>query len=95
MEDGIFKQEDLRLCDWQYTIRHDNVNSFVHGEKVFLKSNPEHPMTVHSVNEKSITTIWYNIYNEIQLCEFPPECILQYKYAALKTYRKKLCVSLN
>lgn len=95
MKNGIFKQDDLRICDWQYTIKHTSTNAFVCGEKVFLKSNPEHPMTVHSVNEKSITTIWYNIYNEMQLCRFPPECILQYKYATLKTYQKKLCVSLN
>ena len=51
MEEGIFKQEDLRLCDWQYTIRHDNVDCFERGEKVFLKSNPEHLMTVHSVSQ--------------------------------------------
>lgn len=95
MEDGIFKQENLRLCDWQYTIRHDNVNCFERWEKVFLKSNPEHPMTVHSVNENSVTTIWHTKTNEMQLCEFPPECILQYKYAVLLTYRKKLRVSLN
>lgn len=31
MEEGIFKQEDLRLCDWQYTIRHDNVDCFERG----------------------------------------------------------------
>jgi len=91
----IFKQDDLKLCDWQYTIRHTDINRFVSGEKVFLKSNPEQPMTVHSVNEKSITTIWYTESNEMQLCEFPPECILQYKYAGLLTYRQKLCVSLN
>ncbi len=95
MEEGIFKQEDLRLCDWQYTIRHDNVDCFERGEKVFLKSNPEHLMTVHSVNKSSITTIGYTKLNEMQLREFPPECILQYKYIALLTYRKKLCVSLN
>jgi DNA-directed RNA polymerase subunit RPC12/RpoP len=93
--EGYFKKEDLRLCDAQYTIRHMDVNCFVCGEKVFLKSNPEHPMTVHSVNKSTITTIWYTKTNEMQLCEFPPECILQYKYAGLITYRQKLCVSLN
>jgi len=93
--DGIFKQDDLGLCDWQYTIRHTDVNFFVCGEKVFLKSNPEHLMTVHSINKKTITTIWYTKTNEMQLNEFPPECILQYKYAGLVTYRQKLCVSLN
>ena len=42
--EGYFKKEDLRICDAQYTTRHTNVNCFVRGEKVFLKSNPEHPM---------------------------------------------------
>ena len=56
MKDGIFGQNDLKLCDWQYTIRHTNVNSFVYEEKVFLISNPKHTMTVHSVNNNPITT---------------------------------------
>ena len=88
--EGTFKQEDLKLCDYQYTIRHTDVNSFVLGEKVFLKSNPEHPMIVHSVNENSITTIWNSSDGETQICEFPSECILQYKYAGFLTYKKKL-----
>ena len=95
MNDEIFKREDLILCDWQYTIRHICVNDFICGEKVFLKSNPEHQMIVHSINKKSVTLIWYIKKNRIQLGEFLPECILQYKYASLLTYRKKLCVCLN
>ncbi len=89
------RQEDLRLCPWQYTIRHTKASEFIRGEKVFLKSNPEHEMIVHSVNEKNITTIWYSTDKEMQICEFPPECILQYKYAGLKTYKKRLYISLN
>ena len=58
MKDGIFGQNDLKLCDWQYTIRHTNVNSFVYEEKVFLISNPKHTMTVHSVNNNPILTRW-------------------------------------
>ena len=95
MEEGIFKHNDLILCDWQYTIKHTNVNYFVQGEKVFLKSNPENLMTVHSINKRNITTIWYTILNEMQMCEFPPECILQYKYAGLLTYQKKFYINLN
>jgi hypothetical protein len=95
MKDRIFKQDDFRLSDWQYTIRHTDVQNFVCGERVFLKSNPELTMIVHSVNKKNITTRWYNIYNEIQLEEFPPESILQYKYVALLTYRRKFFLSLN
>jgi len=97
MEEGIFKRKDLEICDWQYIITHTNVNSFVIGEKVFLKSNPEHSMSVHSINENEgiITTIWYIKSNEMQLGEFMPHSILQYKYAGLLTYREKFYVSLN
>lgn len=95
MEDRIFKQDDLIPSDWQYVIRHTDVNCFVCGEKVFLKSNSEHQMTIHSINESTITTFWYSKTNEIQFCDFPPECILQYKYAGLLSYRQKVFVSLN
>jgi len=86
---------NLKLQNWQYTIRHTDVNNFIRGEKVFLKSNPECPMTVHKVNLKSVTTKWYAANNEIQICEFPPECILQYKYAGMITYRKNIHINLN
>jgi hypothetical protein len=89
------KEDDLEACDWQYTVRHTDVNCFDQGEKVFLKSNPEHQMIVHSVNKGTITTIWHTKSNKAQTYKFYPECILQYKYAGLLTYRKKLCVSLN
>jgi len=95
MEEGIFKNEELILCDWNYTIKHDNVNCFNIGEKVFLKSNPEILMKVHSVNKNTVTTIWFNKLNEIQFNEFPPECILQYKYAGLLIYKQKYSISLN
>ena len=97
MKEGIFKQDDLMLCDWQYTIRHTKLKCFEVGEIVFLGCNPEFPMTVHSINNKknNITTIWYNSNNEIQYYSFPPECILQYRYAGLLTYKGKFCVSLN
>ena len=94
MEENIFNQNNLRLCDWQYTIRHTDTKQFVSGEKVFLKSNPEKIMTVYSIREDVVVTSC-NRYNEIQLYEFPPECILQYRYAGLKTYKNKIHVSLN
>ncbi len=95
MKNRVFKRKDLNICDWQYTIRHTNTNSFMCGEKVFLKSNPEHSMIVYSINNNNIITSWYNIYNELQLCEFPPECILQYKYAGFLTYQDRFHINLN
>ena len=95
-KEGNFKEGDLKMCNGQYTIRHTNTSSFVCGEKVFLKSNPEHSMLVHSINETTVTTIWYTKSNGIQLMsDFLPECILQYKYVGLLTYQDKFCVSLN
>lgn len=93
--EGCFKKEDLKICNWQYTIRHTSVNDFVCGDKVFLKSNPEHSMIVHSINEKTITTYWYTKSNELSLCEFIPETILQFKYAGLMTYKEKYNMSFN
>lgn len=94
MREKIFKAKDLRLCDFQYEVRHTDINNFSEGEKVFLKSNPEHPMTVHSV-DGNITCIWYSTNEELQICSFPPECLLQYKYAGLLTWKKKFSICLN
>lgn len=95
MNEGVFKKSDLRICDWQYSIRHEKVNNFVIGETVFLKSNPEHPMSVHLINEDNITTIWKTKTNKIEVCEFPPESILQYSYAGLLIYKEKYNICLN
>jgi len=89
------KAEELRLSDYQHEIRHINTKLFSVGEKVFLKSNPECQMTVYSINKNNATVRWHNKKNEIEMCSFPPECILQYKYAGLLIYRKKFYVSLN
>jgi len=85
----------IRLCDWQYIIKCNDVSCFKSGEMVFLKSNPECPMIVLSVNEYDITTMWYNVHKEQQFCDFLPECILQYKYAGLLTYQGRFQVCLN
>ena len=95
IQGGLFKSEDLILCRWQYLVSHTNTECFTLGEVVFLKSNPEHQMSVHSINEDSITTKWRGVDNEIQTCEFPPACILQYKYAGLLTSRSGYNISLN
>ena len=91
----IFKKNNLKLCDWQYTIRHTNANCFKIGEKVFLKSNPEHQMIVYFIEGNNVTTIWFTKTNEMQLCKFSPECILQYKYAGLLVYKQRHYVALN
>lgn len=89
------REEDLILCEIQYTIRHTSPHCFKVGKKVFVKSNPEHPTVVYSVNKDTVTISWYNKKNELDTCGFPPECILQYKYAGLVTYKRKHKISLN
>lgn len=95
MKKSKFNQKDLVACDFQHTVRHKDVNCFIPGERVFLKSNPEHVMWVHSVMKNSITTVWHTGRNKIRTCNFPPECILQYRYAGLLIYKNKFYMSLN
>lgn len=85
-----FNEGDLNLCSWQYEIRHTDVNDFVIGEKVFLKSNPEHPMVVHSIGDKEVICEYMNSYNP-----WSPECILQYKFAGLVIYKNRYKYCLN
>lgn len=91
------KEEDfnLNLCNWQYTIKYHDTSSFVRGEQVFLKSNPEHLMIICDITRDKITTTWKTAYGDTQYYEFPPECILQYKYAGLITGIKTFSISLN
>ena len=90
-----FNVNELRLCDMQYKMRHINVNNFNEGEKVFLKSNPEHEMTVFNINKGTITVISENDEGEISLIEFPPECILQYRFAGLMVWKNLYELCLN
>ena len=92
---NFFKEEDLKSCEWQYNIKHTDTNNFKCGEEVFLKSNPENPMTVLSINKNDITTLWYDIHDNIQTHKFFPECIIQYEYAGLLVYKQKYSISLN
>lgn len=91
----MFNADDLQICNWQYTVRHTSVDCFVIGELVFLKSNPECPMTVTSMTDKRVSTNWYSLDGKLQTCDFPPECILQYKYAGLQTYKLNTNVNFN
>jgi len=87
MEEENFKRGDLQLSDWQYTIIHHSPTNFMCGEKVFLKSNPKYEMIVQYVNKNEITTTTEDLKHKFISCEFSPECILQYKYIGLITYR--------
>jgi hypothetical protein len=88
----IFKEKDLVLCDFQYEIRHTDVNYFKIGEEVFLKSNPEISMKVCGFSEDSKQVVVKLAYEKIS---FPPECVLQYRYAGLLVWRKKYKICLN
>lgn len=94
MEQEFFNSSDLRLCDWQYTIRWENIHDFNIGQIVFLKSNPECPMIVCGFINNKVLTTWNNVDGKAE-SSFPPECLLQYKYACLLTGSKKYNVCLN
>lgn len=89
---GTFKPNELRPVEYQHTIRHTSTNSFEVGEKIFLKSNPEYPLEVIELTDKKVIAKW--CHGE-EVDEFPPECVLQYRYIALLTYKKKYFICLN
>jgi len=86
----VFKKEDLKLCDFQYQIIHENVNDFEIGEEVFLKSNPEYSLKVYSFGEKKVVVGEY-----APTMLFPPQCILQYKYSGLIIWKRKYEICIN
>ena len=89
------KREDLIKCDLQYEIRHHSTDAFKVGEKVFLKSSPEWPLTVVKVGAKQIVCEWKNMYGSPQQAQFAPETILQYRYSALLIWRGISRICLN
>ena len=93
----IYKQESDGLIKfpWQYLVTHKSTTDFKIGEKVFLKCNPDVPMVVSKIKEKTVTTTWLCSDGSRYSHEFVPECILQYKYAGLLVYNDKYNVSLN
>lgn len=93
--EGVFSKDDLMPLDWQYSVSHDKASCFKAGEAVFLKSNPNIKLTVHSANEATVTIIFQSESDRLQIHEFPPQCLLQYRYAGLLTYNRKYSVSLN
>jgi len=98
MAEGIFRSEDLKLCDWDYVIRHRQATNFKKGTLVFLKCNPEVPMLVIKIDKKEnrVITQWLNKDGEKETQSWKPETILQYKYAGLVKYKDgKTIISLN
>lgn len=95
MEYDEFSKSDLVRLDWQYTTVWHNVTDFELGQKVFLKSNPEHQLVVHELGSNSVLTCFTNSKGDIQYLNFKPECLLQYEFACLVTYKKDFLVCLN
>ena len=89
---GAFDPNQLEKVTWQYQIIHKNVLNFQIGEKVFLKSNPDYPLTVIDIKDDEI----YCKSKCGDIDGYIPEIILQYKYACLKVNHKseiKICLN--
>lgn len=82
-----FNSDELVKVEYQFLIKHETPENFNIGEKVFLKSNPEIVLLVHSIKNDKVLCYWYSN-GEIQFSEFPPECVLQYKYRVLLSHSK-------
>jgi hypothetical protein len=89
----IFKQDELHPCDYQYLISHTSVDGFKENETVFLKSNPELPLKVQGISKLFNHILVLTPDNKI--ISFPPECLLQYSYAGLLIWKRKIAVCLN
>lgn len=83
----------LKPTDIQYQIVHDYTSCFKEGQKVFLKSNPELPLTVIAITEDLIEIGWQKD-NEFYKNYFPPQCLLQYNYAGLVYWKNnEMCLN--
>ena len=92
----------LYKCDKQYTARHQSVSAFKAGDKVFLKSNPEHPMVVICLlinnwakDKSKVVCEWKSKDGRKHQETFAPQTVLQYDYAGLITLRERWEISLN
>jgi len=85
-----FKADDLILSDFQYEIIHKTTDAFTIGEKVFLKSNPEVPMIVDSIDHQKVICK-----HQDMLISFRPEIILQYKHSVFLIVKRKFKICLN
>jgi hypothetical protein len=95
MDGGSFNPDDLVVLPWQYTIVYHDTSSFRIGDLVFLKSNPEFPMTVVDVTDMYVYTMWMNKQGEYQQHGFIPQIVLQYRYACFVTGKRKFHLCLN
>ena len=92
MLNSSFSEDSLIPCEWQYSINQERSEQFIVGESVFLKSNPEYAMTVHAINKETVSVMSKNG----QIYDFPPQCILQYTFAAFRCdFERKLFICLN
>lgn len=81
---------------WQYEVIHRKPTDFKIGEEVFLKSSPDRKMKVRSIGEKNVITSWIGTDGKGHMHSFPPQYILQYKYAALlvdRTDSYRICLN--
>lgn len=70
---------NLILCNCQYYITHHLVSDFKIGEKVFLKSNPEIPLTVIRVRSNKVECSYRVDRFKRKRHLFSPETIIQYE----------------
>lgn len=87
----------LKKCDNQYLVSNKSIFDFRIGEKVFLKSNPEFAIVVSGFDKPNKTVIckYFNSKGDLKFVDFPPQCILSYKYAGLIIIKDKWYISLN
>lgn len=90
-----YNKYNLKLSKAQHTIKWKKTSDFKINEKVFLKSNINLILNVCDLDESDVTVTWLDKENKRQYTKFPPECILQYKYAGLITYQNRFKISLN
>ena len=86
---------DLFKVPLQYSVRHTSIRKFQVGEVVFLKSNPEWRMAVSKIEKELVSVTWKSKDGRVQIAKFPPECILQYKYAGLISWNSEHEISIN
>lgn len=84
----------LRLAlNSEYQIVHDSTSCFKIGEKVFLKSNPKITLTVTAIQNEIIEVSWTEGSTNKKKY-WPPQCLLQYKYAGLIWWKdEEMCLN--
>lgn len=90
--EATFKESELKLMKYQYAVSHETPLKFKIGEKVFLKSNPEVVLVVVDVTLDSVIV---KVKNGVEEMSFPPQCLLQYKFAGLIEYKRKFQICFN